>query len=60
MREIKNRIITGVQPSGNFTLDNYIGATKNFVKLQKDYESYIFIADYSNKIQVDIFDKLIR
>lgn len=38
-------MITGVQPSGNFTLGNYLGAIKNFVKLQKDYQSYIFIAD---------------
>lgn len=38
-------MITGVQPSGNFTLGNYLGAIKNFVKLQKNYQSYIFIAD---------------
>lgn len=42
---MKKTMITGVQPSGNFTLANYIGAIKNFVKLQKDYNSYIFIAD---------------
>ena len=39
------RMITGVQPTGNFTLANYIGAIKNFVKLQNEYESFIFIAD---------------
>ena len=38
-------MITGVQPTGTFTLGNYIGAIKNFVKLQKDYKSFIFIAD---------------
>lgn len=42
---MKERMITGVQPTGNFTLANYIGAIKNFVKLQDKYESYIFIAD---------------
>ena len=42
---MKKTMITGVQPTGNFTLRNYIGAIKNFVKLQKDYNSYIFIAD---------------
>lgn len=42
---MKKSMITGVQPTGNFTLGNYIGAIKNFVKLQKDYNSYIFIAD---------------
>jgi tryptophanyl-tRNA synthetase len=45
MRNKKERMVTGVQPTGNFTLANYIGAIKNFVKLQNKYESYIFIAD---------------
>lgn len=38
-------MITGVQPTGTFTLANYIGAIKNFVNLQDKYNSYIFIAD---------------
>lgn len=38
-------MITGVQPTGTFTLGNYIGAIKNFVNLQDKYNSYIFIAD---------------
>ena len=38
-------MITGIQPTGNFTLGNYLGAIKNFVKLQDKYNSYIFIAD---------------
>lgn len=42
---MKKTMITGVQPTGNFTLGNYVGAIKNFVRLQKDYNSYIFIAD---------------
>ena len=42
---MKKIMITGVQPTGNFTLGNYVGAIKNFVRLQKDYNSYIFIAD---------------
>ena len=42
---MKKRMITGVQPTGCFTLANYIGAIKNFVKLQSEHDSYIFIAD---------------
>ncbi len=38
-------MITGVQPTGNFTLGNYIGAIKNFVALQDNHDSFIFIAD---------------
>ncbi len=32
------RIFSGVQPSGNLHLGNYLGAIKNFVLLQKDFE----------------------
>jgi len=42
---MKKRMITGVQPTGCFTLANYIGAIKNFVRLQSEHDSYIFIAD---------------
>ena len=34
-------MITGVQPTGNFTLGNYLGAIKNFVKLHPSFASYI-------------------
>ncbi|MFI3252503.1 MAG: tryptophan--tRNA ligase [bacterium] len=42
------RVISGIQPSGVITIANYIGAIKNFVKLQNDnpdYEILVFIAD---------------
>lgn len=42
------RLISGIQPSGNITLGNYLGAIKNFVKLQdtlEDTDILIFIAD---------------
>lgn len=41
-------VLSGVKPTGIPTLGNYLGALKNFVKLQnemKDYEFLIFIAD---------------
>ena len=60
---MKKTMITGVQPTGNFTLGNYIGAIKNFVKLQKDYNSYIFIADLhgltSYQNPKDIHDRIL-
>ena len=43
--ENKKTMLTGVRPSGNLTLGNYLGAIKNFVDRQDLYESYIFIAD---------------
>lgn len=42
---MKKVMLTGVRPSGNLTLGNYLGAIKNFVDRQDGYDSYIFIAD---------------
>lgn len=39
------RILTGLQPSGCITLGNYVGAIKQMVKYQEEYDSFIFIAD---------------
>ena len=39
------RILTGIQPTGVITLGNYIGAIKQMVENQNDYDSIIFIAD---------------
>ncbi len=39
------RMVSGIKPTGNLTLGNYIGAIKQFVELQKNYESFIFVAD---------------
>jgi len=41
----KKVMLTGVRPSGNLTLGNYLGAIKNFVVRQDQYQSYIFVAD---------------
>ncbi len=39
------RIFSGVQPSGNLTLGNYLGAIRNWVKLQNDYECIFCVVD---------------
>lgn len=39
------KILTGLQPTGNITLGNYIGAIKQMKELQNIYDSYIFVAD---------------
>tara|TARA_B100000965_G_scaffold133087_1_gene110909 strand:+ start:1739 stop:2746 length:1008 start_codon:yes stop_codon:yes gene_type:complete len=41
----KNRILSGVQPSGDLHLGNYLGAIKNFVKLQDEYECFFCVVD---------------
>lgn len=45
MENAKKRIFSGVQPSGDLTLGNYIGAIKNWTKLQDDYECIYCIVD---------------
>ena len=38
MEDKKARLFSAVQPSGIPTIANYIGAIKNWVKLQDEYE----------------------
>ena len=39
------RIFSGVQPTGNLHLGNYLGAIRNFVRLQHDYECLYCVVD---------------
>jgi len=39
------RMLTGLQPTGVITLGNYIGAIKQMVEYQNQYETYLFVAD---------------
>src|SRR3954451_19200659 len=39
------RVLSGIQPSGNLHIGNYLGALKNWVKIQYDYESIFCIVD---------------
>lgn len=41
----KQRVLSGVQPTGTLHLGNYLGAIRNWVEGQSDYENYFFIAD---------------
>ncbi len=42
---MRKRILSGVQPSGNPHLGNYLGAMKNHIAMQDQYDCFIFIAD---------------
>ena len=58
------RILSGIRPTGRFHLGNYLGAARNWVKLQDDYDCYYFIADYhalttepdGHKVEDKVFD----
>ena len=41
----KNLVFSGVQPTGNLHLGNYLGALKNFVSLQKEMECIYCVVD---------------
>ena len=43
--ERKKRILSGIQPTGTFTLGNYIGAVRNWGSLQQDFECLYMVAD---------------
>ena len=45
MEKITKRILSGVQPSGDLHLGNYLGAIKNFVSLQKEFECFFCVVD---------------
>jgi len=40
-----NRIFSGVQPTGNLHLGNYLGAIRNWVRLQQDFDCIFCIVD---------------
>lgn len=45
MENQKKRILSGIQPTGTFTLGNYVGAVRNWDALQNDYDCIYMIAD---------------
>lgn len=43
---MKKIIFSGIQPSGTLTIGNYVGALKQFVELQDEYDCIFSIVDY--------------
>ena len=41
-----SRIFSGIQPSGELHIGNYLGAVKNWAELQASYESFFCVVDY--------------
>ena len=41
----KKILLSGIQPSGKLCIGNYIGALKNWVNLQDEYESIFLVVD---------------
>lgn len=43
--ERKKRVLSGVQPTGSLHLGNYLGAIRQWVKNQDEYESFFCVVD---------------
>ena len=41
----KKIIFSGIQPTGTFTLGNYLGAVKNWVSMQEEYHCCYSVVD---------------
>lgn len=42
---MKQRVLSGVQPSGNVHIGNYLGAIQHWVKTQHDFDNFFFVVD---------------
>lgn len=45
MAAVSKRIFSGVQPTGNLHLGNYLGAIRNWVRMQKEYDCIFCVVD---------------
>src|SRR5487761_2042408 len=55
-----SRIFSGIQPSGELHLGNYLGAVKNWVQLQGEHPTIICIVDYHAIITVPYDPDVLR
>src|SRR5207237_7842385 len=45
-KKTRKRILTGDRPTGKLHLGHYVGTLANRVKLQREYETFLLVADY--------------
>ena len=45
----KERVLSGMRPTGALHLGHYHGALKNWVRLQSMHECYFFVADWQDR-----------
>ncbi|MGK0301958.1 MAG: tryptophanyl-tRNA synthetase [Planctomycetota bacterium] len=57
------RTLSGIQPTGNLHIGNYLGALVNWVKLQEDYDAYFCVVDMhalTQRPDPDVLRKAVR
>ncbi|HEY8450051.1 MAG TPA: tryptophan--tRNA ligase, partial [Bacillota bacterium] len=42
----RQRVFSGMRPTGQVHLGNYLGAVRNWIRLADDYECFYCIVDY--------------
>ncbi len=51
---MKKIMVTGIKPTGQITLGNYLGVIKDLIRYQEEYDLYLFVADlHSLTINID-------
>ncbi|RMG83474.1 MAG: tryptophan--tRNA ligase, partial [Chloroflexi bacterium] len=45
MENSKKRVLSGIQPSGSLTIGNYLGALRQWVAVQDEYDSFFCVVD---------------
>jgi tryptophanyl-tRNA synthetase len=43
---MKEKVVSGIRPTGYLHLGNYFGAMRNYVRMQEEYNCYFFVADW--------------
>ena len=56
----KQRMLSGIKPTGDMHIGNYFGALKQWVDMQSDYDTFVFIPDYHALISVQDKSKMNR
>ena len=46
MEQKKQRVVSGMRPTGKLHLGHYHGVLTNWIKLQEEYECLFFVADW--------------
>jgi tryptophanyl-tRNA synthetase len=46
MTRARDRVLSGMRPTGKIHLGNHLGALENWVKLQEDYDCFFFVANW--------------
>jgi len=58
MKKEKKILLSGIKPTGILHIGNYFGALQQWVKMQDEYESYVFIANYHAMTTMQDAEKL--